>query len=129
LISKDKKYYYKNKLRRSNDAELQKIFCLRNSIRRAKQRSIRNGLDFDLDFEWIFKNNSGKCPVLNIDFEYCNKIPCDNSPSIDRINNNKGYTKDNCIVISNRANTIKNNSTPDELLKIGKFYKKLLATL
>jgi len=34
---------------------------------------------------------------------------------LDRIDNNKGYIKDNVWVISRKANTIKNNASLEEL--------------
>jgi hypothetical protein len=43
------------------------------------------------------------------------------SPSIDRIDNNGGYTVDNIAVISWRANRLKNNATSDELRQIAEW--------
>jgi hypothetical protein len=37
------------------------------------------------------------------------------SPSIDRKDNTKGYTKDNVWVISQLANQMKSNATPEQL--------------
>ncbi len=48
------------------------------------------------------------------------------SPSLDRIIPEKGYVKGNVIVVSNKANVIKNNATPEEIIAVGEFYKKLL---
>jgi hypothetical protein len=40
------------------------------------------------------------------------------TPSLDRMDPNLGYTDDNVRVISMRANQIKSNATPEELLRI-----------
>jgi hypothetical protein len=65
------------------------------------------------------------CPILGIPLCHNKGQPCDNSYSIDRINSAKGYEIDNIIVISHRANVIKNNATIDELQKIVSFYKSI----
>lgn len=46
-----------------------------------------------------------------------------NSPSLDRVNNLKGYLWDNVIVVSWRANHLKNNASLKELQAIVDFYK------
>lgn len=51
--------------------------------------------------------------------------PTDDSPSVDRIDSTKGYTKDNIIVVSWRANRIKGNATPEELVMLADFYTNL----
>lgn len=79
----------------------------------ARQRAKKLNLSYDIDKEWYYKNLTEKCPVFDVKFStgiY--------APSIDRIDSTKGYTKDNCRIISMRANTIKNDATVDELLKI-----------
>ena len=48
-----------------------------------------------------------------------------NSPTIDRIDNTKGYVKGNVILVSMLANCIKNQATPDQILTVGNYYKKL----
>ena len=47
------------------------------------------------------------------------------SPSLDRIDNTKGYEKGNVIMVSLMANSIKNQATPDQIQKVATFYKKL----
>lgn len=54
-----------------------------------------------------------KCPVLGIDMEFGGNNS--NSPSVDRIDSKKGYTKDNIWIISTKANRMKNNATIEEL--------------
>lgn len=49
--------------------------------------------------------------------------PTDNSPSIDRIDNLKGYTKENIKIISHRANAIKRDASVEEVEKILKYMK------
>ena len=50
----------------------------------------------------------------------------DNSVSIDRIDNNRGYVYDNIVIVSMLANRIKNSATPDQIISVGEFYKRLL---
>jgi hypothetical protein len=70
------------------------------------------------------------CPVLNIPLNYDGYegkgwTRTDNSPSIDRIDSNKGYEKDNIQIISWRANRIKNDSTPEELRLLADYMDSL----
>lgn len=53
------------------------------------------------------------CPVLGIPLFYSAKRW--NSPSIDRIDNDKGYVTGNVKIISYRANVLKSNATLTEL--------------
>ncbi len=62
------------------------------------------------------------CPVLGIEIDYNKSIRVENGPSIDRINNNKGYISGNCLVVSWRANRLKNDGTAEEHLKIYQYY-------
>jgi len=92
----------------------------------AKTRAKRYGMEFDLQRSDIIIPN--ECPVLGIKLFRESKETWNNAPSIDRIDNTKGYTKDNIMVISRRANILKKDATFDELVKIGKFYEHLLLT-
>ena len=72
------------------------------------------------------------CPMLGIPLNYDGGSgegwhgKTDKSPSIDQIRPSKGYTRDNIQIISWRANRIKNDSTPEELVKISQYMQKLL---
>jgi len=96
----------------------------------AKDRSKANGLDFDLSIEdvKIPKN----CPVFGIELKSHLGLGLsqglhkkDISPSIDRIDNKKGYTKDNIVIVSYRVNRLKSDSTIEDLKKIVEFYENL----
>jgi hypothetical protein len=69
------------------------------------------------------------CPVLGIPLVFGQgeefKMNC---PSIDRIDSNKGYTKDNIVIVSWRANMLKCNATVEELRKLYEFYSMLEET-
>jgi len=49
----------------------------------------------------------------------------DDAPSLDRIDSSIGYVSDNVQIISWRANRIKNDSTPEELMLIASYMQKL----
>lgn len=61
------------------------------------------------------------CPVLGIPLKYKGG---DNSPSLDRIDSNKGYVVGNVEVISYRANVLKNSSTQEERELLAEYYRK-----
>lgn len=91
-------------------------------LKRLKQRAKNNGLLFDLKREDI--KIPEFCPVLGLKlFQGGGKGRNPNSPSVDRVDNEKGYIKDNIRIISNRANSLKSDATVDELTKII-FYMK-----
>ena len=95
------------------------LHMLNNSKQRAKATGRENTLVLDdiviPDF----------CPVLGIKLETGDRKTHGNAPSIDRIDNSKGYTKENIMIISDRANKLKKDASIDELIMIGKFYQKL----
>lgn len=84
---------------------------------RAKQRCKRTGLEFSIEVSDIVIPD--RCPVLGMDINMNSgkSGAYKNSPSLDRIDNTKGYTKDNVQVISQCANAMKGAATKEELLK------------
>lgn len=87
----------------------------------AKCRAKLKSLPFDITPDDIKIPQT--CPILGIPITQSNNGHFNhNSPSIDRIHSNKGYTKDNILVISFRANSIKKDATVEELRKIYEFY-------
>lgn len=90
----------------------------------ARSRAKERGLDFDLTKKDI--TIPDMCPLLEIPIMVMGGKVTANSPSIDRVNNSKGYVKDNVMVISHQANTCK-NSLSDHQLRI--FAKNILRVL
>ena len=64
-----------------------------------------------------------KCPIYKVPFVFNANSPW--NLSFDRIDNEKEYTKDNVVVVSVKANTIKNTATSKELYRIADFYYEL----
>lgn len=85
-------------------------------LSRAKNRARKLGIPFDLTAEDVVVPPS--CPVLGIPLTVGLKIFNDNSPSLDRVKPELGYVRGNVVVVSYRANRIKNNATLVELEKI-----------
>jgi hypothetical protein len=78
-----------------------------------KQRALKKRLAFDLTVEDV--SNYDTCPVFGWKLER-GLGKQRNSPSIDRIDPKGGYTKDNIQIMSDKANTMKQDATPEELL-------------
>lgn len=90
-------------------------------LRMAKKRARRRNIFFDLNLEDI--KIGTHCPILGLKFEV-GMDNWQNSPSLDRIDNNRGYEADNVIVVCMMANTIKNQATPDQIRKVADFYSE-----
>lgn len=124
---KAKEYYKENKEHKQN---YQKVRRENPDKRKADMiavircRSKAKGREFNIkwtDIEW-----PEDCPLLNIKINYQANSYDPNSPSIDRIDSSKGYTKENCWVISRRANTIKSDATLEEILTLARNLEKYL---
>ena len=92
---------------------------MREKFRRKKANAIKLGYEFTVDFgELTFPTH---CPILNIELDYFTETMQENSVSFDRIDSRKGYISGNVVIISWRANRIKNDGTADEHQKIADF--------
>tara|TARA_R110000796_G_C14235142_1_gene396507 strand:- start:26 stop:526 length:501 start_codon:yes stop_codon:yes gene_type:complete len=101
--------------------EKQKVYAAKN---RAKQKNIYFELtEQDIKDVWPEDN---KCPALGIPLKRNEGVLCDNSSSLDRVDNNKGYTRDNIQIVSMLANQIMSSATPDQVLQVGRYFKKLI---
>jgi hypothetical protein len=94
-------------------------------LENCRSRSKRKGREreFNLTLEDIIIPE--KCPVLGIPLHYDGNYNNDSCPSIDRIDSSKGYIKGNVVIVSWRANRLKNNGTPNEHRMLYEFYSTL----
>lgn len=92
---------------------------MREKFTRKKANATRIGLEFTIPFgELTFPTH---CPILGLELDYFSDGRVENSVSFDRIDPNKGYVSGNVVIISWRANRIKNDGTADEHQKIADF--------
>ena len=82
------------------------------------------GLDFNLEYQDIVIPR--RCPVLGIPLKTGGRLRSEiaNSPSVDRVDNQRGYVKGNIRVISHRANSLKSDATLDELRRVCRYVRK-----
>lgn len=92
-------------------------------FRQRKSVAIKNGMAFSVTLDDIGYPPS-HCPVLGQPMEWlrCGSGNGHYSPSLDRIDPEKGYVLGNVMWISTRANRIKYDATPDELRRVATFY-------
>lgn len=84
----------------------------------------KRGIEFTITVEDVIIPEV--CPVLGIPIVcIAGTARTDNSPSIDRIDNTKGYVPGNVVVTSWRANMLKKDATLNELQMLAKFYSEL----
>ena len=120
-----KRWREKNKeLSNANRREWNRRNPKRNMINVCRMYAKRRGIPFDLeqsDFEI-----PDKCPIFGMPLERGIGSRHDASPSIDRIVPQLGYVRGNVVVISWRANRLKQDATIDEMKSIVAFYEKIL---
>jgi hypothetical protein len=97
------------------DAHIEIMY--RGSLKRAKEE----GLPFDIDIEFLKSIRTDHCPILGMELSWGTlggQQATQNSPSLDKIIPEYGYIKGNVCIISNLANTVKQNVGYDVLYKI-----------
>lgn len=109
----------------------EKLAYVEAKLKVLRQNAKHRGISFDLDISDLKMPN--KCPVLGIPLDYTKSrlrkgagsgIRSEATVSFDRIIPTKGYVAGNVLLVSWRANRIKNDGTPDEHARIARFYRK-----
>ena len=104
-----------------------RFFTFRVSKLRDKAKN--KVINFNIDSKYLSKiwPEDGKCPALKIKMKkgQSNGGGSYNSPSIDRIIPDLGYIKGNIHWVSKLANNIMSSATPDQVIQVGTYFKKI----
>ena len=105
------------------------LYAQRDMLSRAKKRAKTKEYDFNITIEDIQAAwpADGRCPALGIELDLTGQNR-EHSPSLDRIDTTKGYIRGNVVVVSYRANSIKQDSDLDELKSLVTFYSGLITS-
>lgn len=119
LNERSRNGYYKHKDQRlSTRKDRHEMEPWHQMVTTARIRASKENLPFDIDADYIKSifPCDWKCPVFQLSLSISTKGQSrDNSPSLDKLIPALGYIKGNCVVISLKANRMKNNGTLQEL--------------
>lgn len=104
--------------------ELNRRHPLNIILQQAKHRAKSKNIPFNISADDI--EIPEFCPIFGLELQINEGHAKDNSISLDRIIPSLGYVKGNVVIISYKANTIKNNASIDELEKILNWLKEKL---
>lgn len=92
----------------------------------ARSRCKKKKMDFNLSVGWAIKKLlQGKCEATGVFFNVHKSSHWDKlSPSVDRVDSKKGYTIDNCQMVTLQFNIAKGQWSNDEMLEMCKLFVK-----
>lgn len=116
IMNEDEKEKYKDTLKvwRGNN-------IIRVRVSGAKHRALRKGIEFNITDDDIFeklKEQDNKCYISKVHLSFNENDWY--GMSLDRVDSNKGYTKENTIIVTKFVNTSKNTLSLDEYIKFTK---------
>lgn len=111
--------------RKPETKEIRRQYRLRNPdmqlLINARSRAKRFNLPIDIERSDIVIPTH--CPILGIPLIISKGKASNNSPSLDRVDPDRGYVKDNVCVISHKANTMKQGNTVEDFERFIKYIK------
>lgn len=114
-ISENNIDYYKNKKQISPLS-----FIYRNTLQSLKSRKKKNkNIEFDITREFLnelWDTQNGKCYYTGIEMIIIKEGKHPQHPSLDRINSDKGYTKDNVVLCCQSINFAKHSYSKEEFI-------------
>jgi hypothetical protein len=114
-----------NREKRRKERQTMETWCAQ-IISPIRRRAAEQNLPFDLDAGYLRSiwpaNNL--CPVLYTEFLFGREKGNNAGPSVDRRVPEKGYVRGNVTILSYRANRLKCDATPSELLAVIDYVKQ-----
>jgi hypothetical protein len=90
----------------------------------ARHRAKAKGIPFDLTLEWMEAELESAvasgCPYLGISIHLNGGFGDPHLASVEQFNPGGGYTQDNCLIVSFKGNTMKNDCPPWLVEKFGR---------
>lgn len=80
---------------------------------------------YNLTSEYLESIWTGKCPVFKKPILFNKNRNYEFHAELDRINPKKGYIKGNVVWLSRKANRLKNNAKPKELVKLAEWLQNV----
>lgn len=109
-------------LRKTEECQNAATKCVKRLYSGAKSRAKDRHMEFDLELSDVLIPSH--CPVLGIPLKPGVGTHNAGSPTLDRVNNRRGYVKGNVRVISMRANGLKSNANIDEMELIWEDFRR-----
>ena len=103
------------------------LSCL---LRAARTRAKKQNIPVDIDLDYLESIAPNQCPIFKIEFSWGQGTQKEyqQGPSLDKIIPELGYVKGNVQIISYKANTMKSNATPEQLLQFSKWIQETYGT-
>lgn len=121
---KQARQYYSENINSVKDKAREHRLANRESVmlKNARNRARDMCIPFSISIKDIEIPDT--CPILGITIAAQGPRTAENSPELDRIVPELGYTRENVQVISRRANRYKNNASISELVLLGEWAKR-----
>ena len=90
-------------------------YSCKQMLSSSKKRASALNKPHNITTDYLVSIAPKQCPVFGWELKYGGGQKSKQSPSLDKIDPRKGYTRDNVQIISLLANLMKNEATPEEL--------------
>jgi hypothetical protein len=110
--------YEREKIRMQDPKNGENYYLRKVTLRKAKSRSKKKNLEFNLTLADLISIKNNTCPILGCEILYKSGINHKLSASLDRIDPTKGYIISNVKIVSHEGNTLKNRNNFHSAVKM-----------